>query len=211
MRTSRLWQLGALAVVAVLAMGSGCPIAPSIKDREVELAAGGSTTVQFHAYGSINVFSKDTTIDLANDIDLAQILDDAGIDASNIKHVSLAGVSYRVVVPDPTAARQIVNGNVKIGRGVNPAVTPLITNFTETVNSVTSYKTAPLDPAGVAILNGLLNDMLNNVKSGTPVGSTTISYSLSGQSQPSDVTTDFVWEIKLDISVVGTIKVKVIG
>src|SRR5438874_13800799 len=100
MRTSRLWQIGALAVVAALTMGSGCPNVPSIKDRVVELAAGASTTARFHAHGSIKAFSQDTTIDLANDIDLAKILDDAGIDASNIKDVKLAGVSYRVIVKD---------------------------------------------------------------------------------------------------------------
>ena len=60
MRTSRLWQIGVLAVVAALTMGSGCPTVPKLQDRVVELAAGGSTTAQFHASGNINVFAKDT-------------------------------------------------------------------------------------------------------------------------------------------------------
>jgi hypothetical protein len=211
LRKPRIVELAALAVTAALTMGAGCPLVPQIQDRVVELAMGGSTSTVFEAVGSINTFSEQETIDFASTLDLGQIIDDAGIDPSDVMDVALAGVSYRVVRKDPTDTRAIENGNVQIGRGTGAPGTPLITSFTETVNTVTSFKTAPLDPAGVALLNQLLDDMLDNIKNGTPVTNPQIVYQLNGDSTPSGVDTDFSWEIKVDISVVGKIKVKVIG
>lgn len=210
-RKSRLLQVAALALVAAVTMGAGCPLVPKIEDRVVELALGGSTSSVFEATGSINFFSERDTVDFGGALDLRSLIDDAGVDPSDVVDIALAGVSYRVVRKDPVATRQIEGGTVKIIRGLGTPTTPLITSFTETVNDVTSYKTAPLDAAGVAVLNQLLDDLLANIKDGTPVSNPQIVYELSGNSTPSDQDSDFAWEIRVNITMVGKIKVKVVG
>jgi len=211
---TKLFKIFAVPLVAFLAMGSSCPLIPKLEDRVVELAARGHTSVQFHAQGLINTIDITQTVNVDTDLDLAGVLTDAGIDASDVKDVKVSGVSYRVVQQDPSIDRQIQGGTVKIGRGTGPvaAATPLVTNFNEGVNFVTSFKQAPLDPAGVALINALLADVLAKAKGDiVAVPNPDITYRIQGQSIPVDENTDFIWEIKLDVSVVGTIKVQVLN
>jgi len=208
MRTKKLLTLVALAAVAMLTMGSGCPIAPEIKDKLVELAMGSSVADTLEAQGSINV--DDEIDDFSAAVDLAGILDDAGVDPNDVTAIQVAGVSYRVIRKDPDDAREIQGGTVTIQRE-GGAVTPLVTNFDEVVNTVTSYKTAPLDPAGVTVLNTLLHDCLVAVQNNQALANPKITYHFSGVSAPTPATTDFSWAIKLDITITGKVKVKVIG
>lgn len=199
----------AVLALALSTLGSGCPVIPQIKDRIVELAVGGSTIAEFVASGVINTYDDTKTVDLHDGLDLAQIIDDAGVDVSDVESVKLSGVSDRVTVPDPNPGRTIANGTVTIQRA-GGAVTPLVTGFNVNVNSVTSFQTATLDPAGVAVLNALLADLLAEVKTGTPASNTMVTYHVSGQSQPTGVETNFTWELKVDVSILGTVKVKVL-
>jgi hypothetical protein len=79
-----------------------------------------------------------------------------------------------------------------------------------TVNNATSWQTPTLDPAGVILLNGLLTDLLTELKTGTPASNTTITYHVHGDSTPADVATDFVWEIKANLTIKGNVKVTVL-
>lgn len=202
-----LWKLAALLPLA-LCLGAGCPLIPDIQEKIVELAVGGSTTAVFEAQGLINTIDETKTIDFADSLDIEQILDDAGVDVDSVISVNLAGVSYRVKRPDPTATRRIEDATITISRG-GGAATPLVTSFSEDVNSVTSFKTAPLDAAGVTLINDLLADILDNLQNGTPIGPTDLTYGLVGNSVPGGVDTDFAWELKVDITIVGTVKVEV--
>jgi hypothetical protein len=208
MRIKRLLEIGALGVIAVLTLGSGCPLKPEIKDKLIQLAAAGSVSDTLHALGSINV--DDQIDDFSAAVDVADILHKAGIDADAVDDIKLSGVSYKVAIKDPDDSRQIQNGTVEIKRG-GGAFTPLVTNFNETVNTVTTFKTAPLDPAGVTLLNGLLADALENVKHGTLIPNPQITYHFSGTSAPTPATTNFYWVIKVDISIIGKVKIKTIG
>jgi len=208
MTASTRFAFAAFLVVTMLAMlGSNCPSIPSIEERVVELAVGGSTTLRFEARGSVNSWSDRDTVDLAADIDLGQILED--VDFDSVKAISLAGVSYRVVLPDPDPTKAITGAHVTIQRGAGP-VTPLVTAFSEDpVNAVTSFKTAPLDPAGVAVINAILTELLDAVQEGRdPVNVTVIG---EGSGSASDGDTHFDWELKLDINVVGVIKLDVLS
>lgn len=208
MRTTKRLHLLAVPIVAFLAIGSHCPLIPEIEDRVVELAVLGSTTVEFTSVGELNTIDETRTINVRDDFDLAALLAGAGIDVSKVKDIKLAGVSYRTTQPELGVARRIENGNVTIQRGGGP-VTPLVTSFSEWVNDVLTYKTAPLDPAGVAIVNDLMSDLLAELQGGPPAVAD-ITYHLTGNSLPALEETDFKWEVKIDVSIVGEIEVDVV-
>ena len=208
MKLQNLFPL-ALVALAGLTLGSGCPTIPKVEDRIVEMALGASTTLEFQAEGILNTYDDVGIEDLAVDFDLNKALDDAGIDVSDLKDIKLAGVSYRVTVPDPNAGRAISNATVTARRGAG-VETALVTNFNQNVDAVTGWTTAPLDPAGVTLINGLLTDMVTAAKNHTAVPNSAISYHVHGTSTPTDVTTTFTWQLRVDLTIIGTIKVKVL-
>jgi hypothetical protein len=195
---------------ALAASGASCPTIPSIEDRVVELATGGSTTLTFVAEGVVNTYNDTQTINLATDFDLASLILDAGIDVSRVTGVKVSGVSYRVTVPDPVAGRSISSTNVTVTREGGSS-TPLVTDFSTSVNSATSFTTAPLDPAGVTVLNDILSDLLTSLQNGTPLVNPSVTYSVSGTSNPTDASTNFTWQLKVDMSIKGTVDVEVLN
>jgi hypothetical protein len=209
MRIQRLLPI-ALIAVAGLTLGSGCPTVPKIEDRVVELALGATTTLSIPAAGILNTYDDIGVENLVTDIDLNQILDDAGVDASDLKDIKLAGISYRVTVPDPNTGRTINNATVTARRGAGAEVA-LITNFNQNVDAVSGWTTAPLSAAGVTLINGLLTDIMTVAKSGGSVANPVITYHVVGVSNPQGVTTNFTWELRLDLTIVGSIKVKVLN
>ena len=209
MRKSSLWLPAALLAAASLA-GNGCVLLPEIKEKVVQLAAGGTTSVGFVAHFlTNNLYNQQASVDLANALDLRKILSDAGLDVSGVKHIKVSGISYRVTRPDPLDSRQIVNGSVTVDRPGVAIGVPIVTNFTETVNTVTAYKIAPVDRAGIALMNDLLADLLAAIQNNSTVLNSVIVCHLSGTSSPADNNTNFDWEIKVDISIVGEVKVSV--
>lgn len=206
MRRFRYWPQMAL-VVALAVMSGGCLLIPDIKDKVVELAVTGSTVVEFHATGLINSFDEVKSIDLRDSVDLQGILDDAGIDVSKVTNIALSGVAYRVSVADPEPSRQIVGGTVNITRG-GGSEQPLVTAFSAPAGAVTGYTTATLDPAGVGELDDLLDEWLAELKGGA-LANTVFSYHVSGESSPANVNTDFYWQVKITISITGTVDVSV--
>jgi len=70
---------------------------------------------------------------------------------------------------------------------------------------VTGWLTPTLDPAGVAELNGLLADILAELQGGS-LANEVIAYHVDGTATPGN--TDFQYQLRLTISIVGTVKVK---
>jgi hypothetical protein len=207
MRIHRLLPLAVLALGG-LSLGSGCPTIPKIQDRVVDLAVGGTTTLDFVADGSTNTWSGNATYDLA-DLDINALLSGSGIDLQDVKSITLSGVSYRVIVPDETPGRTITSGTVTTARGGSGPVT-FLTGFHGPADAVTPYTTVTVDPAGTAMFNQLLSDILAAAKSGTPVANSTIAYAYNGDSTPTGSPTHFTWQLKLDLAIVGSVKVKVL-
>ena len=211
MRLHRLFPIAVIAL-AGLSLGSGCPTVPKIEDRVVELALGASTTLELPAAGIINVYNQTSPPEnLATDINLNQILSDGGINVSDVKAIKLAGISYRVTVPDPSTGRSIDNATVSAQRAGDPSATPLITGFSQSVSAASTWQTAPLSAAGVTLVNQLLDDILVSAKNGTPLANPTLTYHVLGTSNPQGQTTNFTWQIRLDLSILGTVKVKVLN
>ncbi|MGH7731217.1 MAG: hypothetical protein ACRENJ_08215 [Candidatus Eiseniibacteriota bacterium] len=197
-------------VVAIGLVNGGCILIPEIEHRIVELAVGGTTVVEFVSNGTINNHDETSTVNILDGFDLAQILADAGVDVSNVTNIALAGIEYRVTVPDPEASRQIVDGTVTIRRGLGLEL-PLISGFNAGAGAVTGWQVAPLDPSGaaVALINSILNDIRGELPLSPPPDVTTITYHVTGQSVPANIATNFTWELKIKITITGTVQVSV--
>ncbi len=207
MRTLHLPRTLAVALPVAL-LNVGCILVPRLEDRNVELAVGASTSTIFHAMGSGSSYSQTETVDVHADLDLAAILNDRGVDAQDVKDIKLAGVSYRIVTGQ--AGRSISGGTLTIQRG-SGSVTPFVTSFGADCSRPTGWITVPLDAAGVGVVNQLIADLLTEVKSGVPAPNTSVTYHVQGNSNPPGTDTDFTWEFKLDLTMAGTVKVRVLN
>jgi hypothetical protein len=198
MKIQRLIPVLAVIALAGTTMGSGCPTIPKLEDRVVEVAAGGSVTQEFVAEGVINTFSDSQSQDIASEVDLSKIADDAGLSPGDITGLTLVGVSYRVTVPDPNPGRTIT-GNITFNGQ------PLITGFSQNVDAASDWTKATLDAAGVTAVNGVLTQILDQVNNGTS-GPINVTYHVDGTSSPTGASTSFTWQLKLDLSVKGKLK-----
>lgn len=200
----------ALLSCALLTMSSSCPLIPDAEERTIELALTGSTVREFQAEGSDNTYSETDTYDLADELDVAGILDDAGVDLSETESIEITaqGISYRVTVPDPVATRRIENGTATITRGAG-VPTPLVIDFDAEAGAVTDWTTAELSPAGITILNGMLQEILLAVKTGSVLPPMPVTYSITGLSVPTGIETNFTWELRLDVSIKGEVTVDI--
>ena len=200
-----------LLPLALLAFSQGgCVLTPEIKEKIIQLAIGGAVSDTLDAGGSLNVHDDRDTIDVRAGLDLAKLLDDAGVDVADVKDIKVSGISYRTVVFDTEPTRTIVNGNVTAERiGVTGEV-PIITSFTQIVNDAVSFQTAPVSAGGITILNDLLTDLLEEVRIGFPASNTKIAYHVTGNSTPTGIPTAFQWELKVQVSIVGEVKVDVV-
>jgi len=200
-----------VALVAALGVASGgCVLVPDIEDRIVELAVGGTTVVGFVTSGSGSTIDETNTVNILEGLDIAQILADNGIDVSDVTNIALAGLEYRVTVPDPEATRQIVNGTVTISRNLGPELA-LVSGFNAGAGAATGWQVAPLDPGGAAVAE--INDILNTIRTELPLSPppdvTTITYHVTGGTTPTAVPHDFSLELKVKLTITGTVKVKV--
>ncbi len=205
--TRRLSAIILLASVAFV--GTQCIPIPTVTEKAVELAVGSTITMEYVAEGIINTHDDTIIVNIADSLDIEEIVADAGIDTGDLIAITLTGVAYRVTEFDSNPNRQIVNGNVTVQRGAG-TVTPLVTDFTEMVNTVTDWKAGPLDAAGVAVINDLLSDLVDEANGGSPATNVTATFHVTGDSEPSGDPTDFVWEIRLYFSIVGTIHVDMV-
>jgi hypothetical protein len=205
------WLKSSSLVVIAAVMGSGCLLIPEVKEKSVDLAAGASTIVEFPVSGTIQAGTLDRTVNLT-DLDLATVLADADIDVSNVKDIKLAGVEYRVSAADPTPSHKIQVSDISVQVGARPAQKLVASAFTDDVSSVYGFKRAPIDvasSAGVLEINGLLGNLLGNLKGGPPAN-TSLKCSMSAASIPADASMHFTLELRLKVSVVGSMKVTVV-
>ena len=220
MRTPTTFKTLALALPAAFLL-NGCILMPQIEDRVVELATGHSVVIPFPATGSTNFENDVKTVDLDGDFDLASVLDDAGIDASDVKDVKLASVSYRVTRAE--AGRSISNGQVEfktftsdpgtpsLGAPPTATYTQLVTSFSGSAAATTGWIAVPLEAGGVSAINTLLGQFLNDVKNDVSTHPRYLVYHVYGASTPGGTPTDFDWEFRLELSIVGSFKTKVVN
>ncbi len=210
MRNIKTIGLSTILLGSLILLGTQCLPNVSIEEKLIELAVGSSITAELIAEGELNVHDDIEVVDIADSLDLRQILDDAGIDYEDLKDIKLAGVAYRVTKPDPQPDRRIENATVTVMRE-GGAENPLVTAFSEDVNAVIDWKTAPLDAAGVAVINGILADLVAEIRDGTPATNTKATFHVIGTSVPGNIETDFVWELKIIFTILGQIRIDMVS
>jgi len=203
MRVNRIWIPAALVLLA-LTSGTGCLLFPQLKDKVVDLVTSGSVSSGFSTFGHTNVFSQTRTVNIRDSLDIRQVLDNAGIDVMDVKAITLGGVSYRITRAEP--GRVITSGDVQIRRDGEVSFSPLVTSFTGSAGAVTGWITPPLDTAGVRRLNNLLGEILTELQDGAQANEV-FDYTVNGVSTPAG-DTDFDYELRITISIVGEVKTK---
>ena len=207
MRIHRIALVTALLLATQL-LGTGCILIPQVKDRVVSLVTGGSIVVPLHAGGITNLSANAKTINLRDSLDIAAVLANAGVDADSVSSVTIQSVQWRIVNADPTTTRTIT-GTILVGTGAMGATAPLITSFTGSAGAVTGWQTATIGASGMAQLDLLLASILTELHGGARADER-ISYAESGASSPTSVNTNFDYEVKLTLSIVGRVKTKVL-
>ncbi|HKQ56430.1 MAG TPA: hypothetical protein VJY35_01065 [Candidatus Eisenbacteria bacterium] len=190
-------------VLALAVMNGGCILIPELKDRVVELAVGGTTSAVFTVQGATTAVDETQIVDVGTELNLAQILSDAGIDVSNVTNIALTSVAYRIVRADTDPALEITNGNITVQRG-GGTVDALVNGLTAAPGAVSGFQNVALDAAGVATINTMLSDILTALP-GAPANPTA-TFHLTGTSTGP---TNFDFEMKITISITGTVSVRV--
>lgn len=204
MRINRIW----LPVVLLLASQTlgGCVLFPQLKDKIVDLVTGASVKVSFPVNGLIDVYNDTRAINIRDSVDIAKVISDAGINVSDVKSITVSKVEYRITQVD-TDPNRMINGAVKVAVGTGGALTNLIDNFNADCSKKTGWIKVTLDPAGVVKLNQLCAAILAEVQGG-PTADENIAYNVSGTSTPIGVDSNFEYELRLTVSIVGKVKVK---
>lgn len=216
MRRNALLSLLALVLTALTVQG-GCVIIPEVKSKLVELVASGTVCDTLDAIGIINNHDDEDFVDFG-DLDIQGLLEDAGIDVNDVDSVAVYGITYKTTQPDPNDAREIVDGQVTVqrGSGTGAGFAPttgevvVITNFDQVVNAATTDQTAPVSAAGIALLNDLLQDLLDEAKGLGVVTDRVIRYHVTGISNPQGVETNFRWRICVKVNIKGEAEVDVV-
>ncbi len=209
MRTRSAGGRFAGLLAAVILLGVGCFPIPSIEEKVIELVTTSAVTAEFQASGLINIHEDEVTVALGDSLDLPQILSDAGIDVGDVQSISFGGASYRVVEPDPVADRRIEDGEVTVQRE-GGSETTLVASFSAPVVVTGYHQTLDLDPAGVAVIDGVLADLLAAAQGSAPVTQDELTFRVSGRSEPTGQESNFRWELRLYVSIVGQIELDLI-
>ena len=197
----KILRLIALPLLMLPLIGSTCS-----EEKLVTLSIGFPTIAQFIASGELNTHEDSDIVDVKNDIDIAGELESAGIDPQTLDDdaVKIIQIFYRIVQADPEGTREIVNGElevVEVDPNDNEIGPPVITaqGFSAAAGAVTDWIdiTAHFTDPGIAYFNAFLADCVREIKGTGPPVNGRFKYTVRGDSNPGNVETDFVWEIKI--------------
>lgn len=181
------------------------------EEKLVSLSLGFPTTARFVAEGEINQHNDTDIVDVKAEIDLAAELENADVDPNDLDPdaIKVVQIFYRVIQPDPTPNRTIENGSlevVAVDASDNPIGAPavLVSGFsapagTGNVGDPTAWIdiTNLIGAGGLALLNGFLEDCVTELQGGPAPANTSFQYTVTGDSAPGNVETNFQWEIKI--------------
>jgi hypothetical protein len=181
-------------------------------DKDIEVTAGAEVVATFEARGQVNTFDDSRTVDVATDADLRQILDDNGFDTQVVAYIE--GAFVRVIKQDNNATNRTVTGSVTVEEGPGGG-TPvnLILNQSASINdaALATWTPVPLESAGVSLINAALAQYLLDIYLGDPnPEEPVLTFHVNGVSTPQGITSDFDWQVKVIMTLVGKKKITVI-
>jgi len=177
-----------------------------LEERGVEVVVGASVTAPFEARGEQNVHHDTYVANLIENADVQQILEDNGFEDMVAAYIESA--FYRVTKQDAGAADRMVSGYITVD-GKN-----LIQYASIAVNDPTlaDWTPVPLVEEGVDYINGLLADyFIEMFVNGNPnPPEPMVTFECGGTSEPQGTPTDFDWEIRVKLVLVGKTEVEVL-
>lgn len=190
-------RMRALRWVGLLVLCLGLTGETCIEEKGIDLVVGANVTALFEARGSENVYSDDTVVNLTEDADIQQILEDNGFDDKVLGRIESA--FYRVVKQDAGAEDRTISGQITVDGNT------LIEYQSVWVNdpALADWTPVPLTQAGVDYINDRLEEYFQDIFLGNPPTEPVVTFSTSGTSTPMDVDTNFDWEIRLKLTLVG--------
>lgn len=207
MRKATLARIVIYMALGTLLLGAKCPGIPSTEEVELTLVTEEFIEFKFEARGSLNVDSGTETIDIN---DIRQELDDAGVDLSLVDTLRVASVEYGALHPyTDVPDRRIVNATVSVERTDTGASAVLISGLSADVVPLLGILVpAPINAAGIAFLNDLMDDILVALRTGFPT-EFEVAGSSSGVSEPTEETTHFDWRVRIYYHISGRVLTEV--
>ena len=188
----RLLPLLLLAAVLTVSLSSCL-----MEEKVIELVLKGETSVEFSYNDTNEVYQDETEIELSAKI--AEMLEDAGLETSDIDSVFVVGVEYGVTAFDGTHDWAI-SGDINIQQD-GGAFAPLVAYASQSVQAALNQRLPQtLETAGVDVINGALESF---IAGGSPVLTLQIE---NGNVVPSPTVGDpivFTWKIWLTIQVIA--------
>jgi hypothetical protein len=203
----RAGSWAALLVLCLALTGETCTV-----DKTIEVTVGAEVIARFEARGSINTFNDDYTVNVATDADIRQVLEDNGFEDEVVAYIE--GAFVRVTKQDNNATPRTVTGTVTVEEGPGGG-TPvdLLVNASAAVNdpALANWIPVPLQSAGVDLMNDALEEYLLDLYLGDPSpDEPVLTFHISGVSEPPQVETNFDWEVKVIMTLVGKKDVTVV-
>ncbi len=179
-----------------------------LEDRNVQIVLGGDYCMELTEYETTEEFTSSAVLMLGSYID--DLLDDNGVSSESIDAVLLTGGSYEVTEVRGSES-WVIGGVVTVERmdiaGVGPDTLMDYTGLSLDEALAAGKTTLPLHAAGVAVINGALDDYRAGV---SPVLRLTI---VNGDVEPSPSggnPLDFTWITCLSLQVVATTEVEIV-
>ena len=198
MKQKRAVRWAGLVVLCLGLTGQTC-----LEEKGVDIVVGANVIAAFEARGSENVYSDETVVNLTDEADIERILEDNGFDDKVLGRIESA--FYRVVKQDQGASDRTVSGEITVDGNT------LIAYQSVWVNDPTlaDWTPAPLTQAGVDYINQRLEQYFTDIFLGNPLTDPVVTFRIEGTSTPATVATNFDWEVRVKLTLVGKKYVKV--
>jgi hypothetical protein len=191
--------------LSFLLMGAKCPSIPDTHEIHVTVATEEAIDLEFGAHGGIDATGGGEVIDLE---ELWELLDDADIDVERLQYMKVSSVLYGVTAYNESETdREIVNGRVTVSRGASGPSAVLIDDLDAAVYPLLGKLVqAPISEEGIDLINGLLEDVVTALKTGTP-GNLVLIGTVEGSTEPPGGDIDFDWRLRINYQIAGGVPV----
>lgn len=193
----KMWILMLLAFASLALSGDSC----FLKNTDIEVPFRANVDMQFTSTGFTDADVE--TVDFGDE--LMDLEDDATADIDSLVSGDIEGAFWRRV--ENRVPGTVVTGSIEVTRVSTSTTAMLVDSTSVNVDATpTTFEAAPLEPAGVALLNQGIDDYIayRNGESGFPDLRFVFTWNSS-----SSTAADFDWEARIRFVLVGVFAVEV--